>query len=98
MWHVSSCSGVATLRTAIHLLLTYLLTYLLILAPRKARVAFYTSAQINCLGLYIQSGPKKRGHRLMTIILSNLNRLANTLLKDEESVRDNHVLACNFAK
>jgi len=25
-------------------------------------------------------------------------RLANTLLKDEESVRDNHVLACNFAK
>ena len=29
MWHVSSRSGVATLRTAIHLLLTYLLTYLL---------------------------------------------------------------------
>ena len=27
MWHVSSRSGVATLRTAIHLLLTYLLTY-----------------------------------------------------------------------
>ena len=25
MWHVSSCSGVATLRTAMHLLLTYLL-------------------------------------------------------------------------
>jgi len=24
MWQVSSCSGVATLRTAIHLLLTYL--------------------------------------------------------------------------
>jgi len=29
IWHVSSRSGVATLRTAIHLLLTYLLTYLL---------------------------------------------------------------------
>ena len=27
MWHVSSRSGVATLQTAIHLLLTYLLTY-----------------------------------------------------------------------
>ena len=27
MWHVSSRSGVATLRTAIHLLLTHLLTY-----------------------------------------------------------------------
>jgi len=27
MWHVSSRSGVVTLRTAIHLLLTYLLTY-----------------------------------------------------------------------
>ena len=26
MWHMSSRSGVATLRTAIHLLLTYLLT------------------------------------------------------------------------
>ena len=25
-------------------------------------------------------------------------RLANGLLKDEESARDNHVLACNFAK
>jgi len=25
-------------------------------------------------------------------------RLANTMLKDEESARDNHVLACNFAK
>jgi len=25
-------------------------------------------------------------------------RLANTLLKDEESARHNHVLACNFAK
>ena len=23
--------------------------------------------------------------------------LANTLLKDEESTRDNHVFACNFA-
>ena len=31
IWHVSSNSGVATLRTAIHLLLTYLLTYLLLL-------------------------------------------------------------------
>ena len=29
VWHVSSRSGVATLRTAIHLLLTYLLPYLL---------------------------------------------------------------------
>ena len=27
MWHVSSCSGVATLQTAIHLLLTYLLKH-----------------------------------------------------------------------
>jgi len=28
----------------------------------------------------------------------HLVRLANTLLKDEESTRDNNVLACNFAK
>ena len=25
-------------------------------------------------------------------------RMANTLLEDEESARDNYVLACNFAK
>ena len=30
MWHVSSRSGVTTLRTATHLLLTYLLTYLFV--------------------------------------------------------------------
>jgi len=30
--------------------------------------------------------------------LMHLVRLANTLLKDEESARDNHVFACNFAK
>ena len=30
--------------------------------------------------------------------LVHFARLANTLLKDEESARDNHVLACNFAK
>jgi len=29
--------------------------------------------------------------------VATLVRLANTLLKDEESARDNHVLACNFA-
>ena len=27
-----------------------------------------------------------------------LARLANTLLKDEASARENHVFACNFAK
>ena len=30
--------------------------------------------------------------------LVHFARLANTLLKDEESARDNHVYACNFAK
>ena len=30
--------------------------------------------------------------------LTHFARLANTLLKDEESARDNRVLACNFAK
>jgi len=28
--------------------------------------------------------------------LMHFARLANTLLKDEESARDNHVLACKF--
>ena len=31
-----------------------------------------------CRG-HIQDGPRKRGHRLVTIILSNLNRLKNSL-------------------
>jgi len=35
---------------------------------------------------------------MMMIILSNLVRLATTLLKDEETARDNHLLACNFDK
>ena len=30
--------------------------------------------------------------------LMRFARLANTLLKDEESARDNHVVACNFSK
>jgi len=30
--------------------------------------------------------------------LTHFAQLANALLKDEESARDNHVLACNFAK
>jgi len=29
--------------------------------------------------------------------LTHFARLANTLLKDEESARENHVFACNFA-
>jgi len=43
---------------------------------------------------------KKWGHKLTATILSNLvfARLANTLLKDQESARDNHVLVCNFAR
>jgi len=38
MWHVSSRSGAATLRTAIHLLLTYLLTEAYLLKPGPACV------------------------------------------------------------
>ena len=32
------------------------------------------------------------------LVHNHFAHLANTLLKDEESARDNHVLACNFAK
>jgi len=38
MWHVSSRSGVTTLRTAIHLLLTYLLTYARVLIVSETHV------------------------------------------------------------
>ena len=30
----------------------------------------------------VQGGPKKRGHGLMTILLSNLNRFLKSLLED----------------
>ena len=42
MWHVSSRSSVATLRTAIHLLLTYLLTY-----SDRERYTMSVSAYLN---------------------------------------------------
>jgi len=32
------------------------------------------------------------------VITKSVVRLANKLLKDEESARDIHVLACNFAR
>jgi len=38
MWRVSSRSGVATLRTAIHLLLTYLLTLTYLLREQWTRL------------------------------------------------------------
>ena len=45
MWHVSSRSGVATLQTAIHLLLTYLLT-----AVGKVKVRRYNWHSAGSLG------------------------------------------------
>ena len=36
--------------------------------------------------------------KLAPLKLRPYARLASTLLKDEESARDNHVLACKFAK
>ena len=39
-----------------------------------------------------------QSYKLQHGCLMQFARLANTLVKDEESARDNHVLACNFAK
>ena len=44
MWHVSSRSGVATLRTAIHLLLTYLRTYE---TNAETYLGLFTAAELN---------------------------------------------------
>ena len=44
------------------------------------------------IGGYLAKYKQERG------CLMHFARLANTLLKDEESARDNHVFACNFAK
>jgi len=43
--------------------------------PAKHRKNQTSILTISLSGRPIQGGPKKRGHRLMTIILSNLNRL-----------------------
>jgi len=37
-------------------------------------------------------------HKQKRGCLMHFARLANTLLKDEESARDNHIHACKFAK
>ena len=56
----------------------------LLLSPRVK--TFFKSVNI------WQSYKQERG------CLTHFARLANTLLKDEESARNNHVLAYNFAK
>jgi len=56
MWHVSSRSGVATSRTAIHLLLTYLLTYYqLLYSPITASLVNFVigTACIGCGRVYV---------------------------------------------
>jgi len=45
----------------------------------------------SCPSLPLSAPPPKCSYGLV-------ERLTNTLLKDEESARDNHVLAGNFAK
>jgi len=52
MWHVSSRSGVATLRTATHLLLTYLLTYLPVPRTRTPILAILYDHVIMYVGLF----------------------------------------------
>jgi len=51
MWHVGSRSGVATLRSAIHLLLTYLLTYSRhagLFTTADTRIYFVVAWQCSC--------------------------------------------------
>ena len=38
-----------------------------------------------------------KSYKQECVCLMHFARLANTLLKDDESSRDNHVFACNFA-
>ena len=45
MWHVSSRSSVATLRTAIHLLLTYVVGLVRVLAPPLKYIELLSLAQ-----------------------------------------------------
>ena len=62
MWHVSSRSGVATLRTAIHLLLTYLLTYRCRVVPGLTACSLavvremFAAVRSRCGSLHVQLG------------------------------------------
>jgi len=60
MWQVSSRSGVATLRTAIHLLLTYLLTIQTV--PIKRRAKHFRSSNNNA----VANWPHNRHHMRCT--------------------------------
>ena len=61
----------------------------------------------DCVATYNKKGLQVKKIKLVNIwqsykqergCLMHFARLANTLLQDEESARDNHVLACWFAK
>ena len=52
MWHVSSRIGVATLRTAIQLLLTYLLVYLSAIHAKQNNIITYSDVTLNCRSLH----------------------------------------------
>jgi len=62
-------------------------------AKRQKKFLFHVSLSVNFFkSVNIWQSYKQERGCLMHL------RLANTLVKDEESTRDNHVLACNFAK
>ena len=67
MWHVSSRSGVATLRTVIHLLLTYLLTY------RERERSLFTMSEHNKYIYTLDNGrlPERNNHHKLSIEVCN---------------------------
>ena len=72
MWHVSSRSGVATLRTAIHLLLTYLqmigATIAAVCARRAGDAASRPALSSKCEQRHVDSGRRKLEPDLQNIL------------------------------
>ena len=56
------------------------------------------ATNLRCDGDFFKSMNIWRSYKKERDCLMHFAHLANTLLKDEESARDNHVLARNFAK
>ena len=100
---MSSRSGVATLRTAIHLLLTYLLTSLIVWSLcsyerllKRARVENFSD--LTARRFLYQSGFSKRGEPIVVLIGRNLPSslsLADKVLQTS-CMREKSVLICIY--
>ena len=91
MWHVSSRSGVETLRTAIHLLLTYLQVCLLLLLLLLSRSL---GGEQRLASMRDVNDDVITGVTLSSDVIGRLARRKLRLAEKAEVTRQSHRLAC----